>query len=241
MLALAVAVAAAWLAPAALLDQRIADATSGMARLAEADGTIWNGRGILVAPGTRIPIAWRVECWPLLRRVLRVRLASGTGAATPRATIEASADTLAFHDVDVTLPAQVFAATLSRFAIESVAGEFSLRADAIEWKPDSSRGEARVIWHAARIALAGSAAPLDLGDVRMRVSADGNALSGKVANEGGDLALRGEWAMRANDSVQLSLQLTPRRPVPADLERILTAIGTAEGNGWRIDWRGPLQ
>jgi hypothetical protein len=241
MLALAVAIAAAWLAPAALLDPRIATATGGMMHLADADGTVWNGRGSLVAGTTRIPIAWRVECWPLLRGLLRVRLVSGTGAATPRATIAAGADTLAFDDVDVTLPAAVFGATLRPFAVESVAGAISLEASDIEWKPDASRGEARVIWHAARIAFAGSAAPLELGDVRTRVTADGNALFGPVTNEGGDLALRGDWAIRAHDSVQLVLHVAPRRPGRSDLERTLSAIGTAEGNGWRIDWRGPLR
>ena len=82
MLALAVAIAAAWLAPATLLDTRIAGATGGMVRLADTAGTLWNGRGSLVAKTTRIPIAWRVDCWPLLRGMLRVRLASGIGAAT---------------------------------------------------------------------------------------------------------------------------------------------------------------
>jgi hypothetical protein len=241
MLALAVAIAVAWLAPAALLDPRIAGATGNMVRLAEADGTVWDGRGSLVAGTTRIPIAWRVECWPLLRGVLRVQLVSGTGAPTPRATIVVGTATLALLDIDVTLPAEVFAATLSPYAVVSVAGEISLTADDIEWKPDSSRGEARVIWHAARIVVAGSAVPLNLGEVRTLMTADGNAISGPLANEGGDLALRGEWAMRAHDSVQLALHVTPRHSGPSDLERMLSAIGTADGNGWRIDWRGPLR
>ena len=241
MLALAVAIAAAWLAPAVLFDTRIAGATGGMVRLADTDGTVWNGRGNLVVKATRIPIAWRVECWPLLRGVLRVRLASGTGAATPHATIEVGADTLALHDVDVTLPAQVFGATLSPFGAEAVAGEISLNADDFEWKPGAGRGEVRILWRAARIAFAGSAAALDLGNVRTLATANGNALSGPVTNDGGDLALRGEWALHAHDSVQLVLHVAPRGPGLADLERTLSAIGTADGSGWRIAWRGPLQ
>jgi hypothetical protein len=241
MLALAIAVAVAWLAPAALLDRHIAAASDGTVRLTDADGTVWNGRGSLAGKATRIPIAWRVDGWPLLRGVVRVRLASGTGAATPRATFAAAADTLAFHDVDVTLPAAVFGAALSPFPVASLAGEISLMAEDIEWKPGASRGEARITWHGARIAFAGSAIPLDLGDVRARVTADGSALSGPLANDGGDVALRGEWAMRAHDSVQLVLHVAPRRPGLADLERTLSAIGTAEGSGWRIEWRGPLR
>ncbi len=242
MLALAVAVAAVWLAPAALLDLRMAGATGGVVRLAQADGTVWNGRGSVVAGATRIPIAWRVECWPLLRGVLRVR--SGLGHRRRNATRDhrrRHATTSRFHDVDVTVPAEVIATALGPIAVVSVAGEVSLKADDIEWTSDSSRGEARVLWHAARIAHAGSAVPLDLGDVRTLMTADGNVLSGPLTNEGGDLVLRGVWTMRARDSAQLALHLTPRRPGPSDLARTLAAIGTADGNGWRIDWRAPLR
>ena len=98
-----------------------------------------------------------------------------------------------------------------------------------------------MLWHGARVAFAGSAAPLDLGDVRTLATASGNALSGPVTNDGGDLALRGEWTLRAHDSVQLALHVTPRRPGLADLERALSAFGTADGSGWRIAWRGPLR
>jgi hypothetical protein len=122
-----------------------------------------------------------------------------------------------------------------------VAGDITLTAGAIEWAPDSSRGEAHVVWRAARIAFAGNAVPLDLGDVRARVTADGSVLSGPVGNEGGDLALRGEWAMRARDSLRLGLHVAPRRPGLPDLERALSMIGTPEGNGWRIEWQGTLR
>jgi len=241
IVALAVAIAAAWLAPAALLDARIARATDGVLRLADAGGTLRHGHGNMIAGATRIPIAWDVEFRPLLRGVLRVRLVSGTGAATPRATIAVGTNTFTFHDVDVTLPAEAFAATLARTAVGSVAGEIQLKAEDIEWAPDSSRGEARIIWRAARIAFAGSTEPLDLGDVQTEATANGSVLSGPLRNEGGDLALRGEWTMRVHDSLQLALHVTPRRPGPSDLERTLSAIGTADASGWRIDWRGPMQ
>jgi hypothetical protein len=239
--AIAVAIVAAWLAPAALLDLRIARATDGAVRLANAEGTVRQGHGNVVAGAARIPIAWHVELWPLLRGVVRVQLKSGTGAGTPRATIAVGTDTLAFHAVDVTLPAEVFAPTLTRAAGAVVAGEINLTADDIEWTAGSSRGEARVIWRAARIALPGSAAPLALGEVRTVATADGNVLSGPLGNEGGDLALRGKWTMRMHDSIELALHVTARRPGLPDVERMLSALGTADGNGWRIEWRGTLR
>lgn len=241
LVAIAVAVAAAWLAPAALLEPRIARATGGVLRLADASGTLRDGHGTMVAGVYRIPIAWHVEFRSMLRGILHVQVVSGTGAATPRATIAVGTDTVAFHDVDVTLPAEVIAGTLARAATGAVTGEVNFKADAIAWAPGSGRGEARVIWRAARVVLPGSALPLDLGNVQTEATADGSVLSGPVRNEGGDLVLRGEWAMRAHESAELAVHVTPRRPGPSDLDRMLSAIGTPDGDGWRIDWRGPLQ
>ncbi len=241
MVAIAVAIAAAWLAPAALLDPRIARATGGMLRLADADGTIRQGRGNVLAGATRIPVAWRVELWPLLRGVARVQLRSGTGGATPRATIAIGADSLAFHDLDVTFPAAVIGALFGPTAAGFVTGEFRISAEDIALTPGSSQGEARLAWSAARIAFAGSPLPLDLGNAHAVLKADGDVLSGPIANEGGDVALRGDWTMRREDSVRLTLHVTPRRPDLPDLERTLAAIGTADGNGWRIEWRVPLR
>jgi len=241
LVAIAVGVAAAWLAPAALLDWRIARATGGVLRLAEAGGTLRDGHGTVVAGMSQIPIAWHVEFRPLLRGVLRVQVGSGTGAATPRATIAVGTDTLALHDVDVTLPAEILAATLGQRTAGAVTGDVDFKADAIEWAAGSGRGKARVIWRAAGVVLPGSALPLDLGSVQTEATADGSVLSGPLRNEGGDVALRGEWTMRVHESAQLALHVTPRRHGLSDLDRMLSALGTRDGDGWRIDWRGALR
>src|SRR5262245_16251668 len=89
---LALAVATAWLAPASLLDSRLADATGGVLRLANTHGTLWQGRGVVAAANTRIPVAWNVDFWPLLRGVVHMRVRSDTGADSPRGTIDVRAD-----------------------------------------------------------------------------------------------------------------------------------------------------
>jgi hypothetical protein len=241
MVAIAVAIEAAWLAPAALLGPHVARTTGGVLRLTDAEGTVRHGHGSVVAGTARIPIAWRVEIWPLLRGVVRLQVTSGTGAETPRATIAASADTVAFHDVDVTIPAAAFAAALGQAAVGLLAGEVNLTAAGVELTPGSSRGDARFAWHAARIAIVGNAAPLDLGEVRATLTAGGDTLSGSIDNDGGDLALRGEWAIRPDDGLRLALLLTPRRAGQAELAGALAAIGTADGTGWRVEWRVPLR
>jgi hypothetical protein len=238
--ALAVIGAAAWLAPAALLDSRVARASGDAVRLAAAEGTVWRGRGTIVAATARIPIAWDVDIWPLLGGVVRVQVRSGNGAATPRATIALRGNTVALHDVDVTLPAAVVAAFMG-YAAASVTGEVGALAGDFEAAPGSYRGEARLVWRGARIVGIGDVGPLDLGEVRGTAKADGDAVSGPLANEGGDLALRGQWTMTARDGLALALLLTPTRADQKELMRTLSAIGTPEGGGWRVDWRAPLR
>ncbi len=241
MVAIAVAVEAAWLAPATLLDPYAARASGGVLRVADAEGTVWHGRGNVVAGTARIPVAWRVGFWPLLQGVLRVDVTSGTRAETPRATITISADTLSFADVDVTVPARILSAALGQAAVAAVDGDIHATAANFAWKPHASRGEARIAWRAARMAFVGTGAPLALGEVRTTLTADGDLLSGSVTNDGGDLALRGEWSIRTQDQLRVALHVTPRHAGHDELARVLATIGTADGAGWRIDWHAPLQ
>ena len=83
--------------------------------------------------------------------------------------------------------------------------------------------------------------PLDLGEIRSTAKADRDAISGPLANEGGDLALRGQWTLNTQDGLALALLLTPGRADQAALKQVLSTIGTAEAGGWRIDWRAPLR
>ena len=240
MVALAAIVEAGWLAPATLLDARIARATGQSVRLADAEGTVWHGRATVVLTAARMPVAWEVDAWPLLQGVMRVRLRSDTGARMPRATIAVRSNGVALRDVDVTIPAEVLAAYLGHPA-GSVAGDVSAVADDLELTPGSGRGVVRLVWRGARLANVLGAAPVDLGTVRSAATAGGDAIAGALANEGGDLALVGDWKMHANDGLALALRLTPRRADQTELKAALSAIGTADGDGWRVDWRVPLR
>ena len=54
----------------------------------------------------------------------------------------------------------------------------------------------RIRWRAAQLtATPGSAETLDLGDVTVALSADGERMSGPVSNAGGDLAVRGDLVL----------------------------------------------
>src|SRR5512141_2656958 len=107
-----VAVAAVRLAPAALVDVCAARMTGDRLRLERADGTVWQGRGILAAGTAKLPIAWRLDAWPLLRGEFRLHVLpdAPSPAGSPRADLAIVGDRVAIRDAEVTLPASLLVA-----------------------------------------------------------------------------------------------------------------------------------
>jgi hypothetical protein len=230
------AAAVAAFAPAALVGAPLERITGGMLGLAEAEGTIWRGRGTLVASReARLPLAWSIDPWPLLRGELRLSLfpydANGT---SPRGEIALRDGTVALRSLDVALPADVLRAAASGTLL-GAAGWVRVTSSALDWAPTGSRGEVEIVWRDARIAP-GNGDAIALGSVTAVLSATGDRLTGSVANEGGDLDVRGNVSLRSR-TTELSLLLAPRRADDAALARSLAAIGTPDGAGWRVEWR----
>ena len=239
---IALAIAIAWLAPASLLDTRLARATGGVVRLASAQGTVWTGRGVVAVANAQIPIAWKVDPWPLWRGAVRLRVRSDTGADSPRGTIELRADEITLQDTDVTIPAAAIGTLLSGYMTSGMLeGDVNASAVNLHLKSGSNRGEARLAWRNGHIRGIGLTAPLDLGEVRAMLVANGATISGAVDNAGGTLGLRGEWMLKEKDAFTLALRLTPRNAGDTELVRWLSAIGAPDGDGWRINWRLPLR
>jgi Type II secretion system (T2SS), protein N len=237
----AAAIAAAWLAPATLVDSRLARLTGGGVRLAETEGTVWRASGVLVAGTARIPVAWRLEAWPLLRGELRVHLLPDATPVTgaPRADIAIAADRVELRNVDATFSA----ALLGTFGRPGNAwvpgGDLHLSATAINWTPPSSDGEARLEWRRATVGAVGGPGSLDVGDVSLVLRAEGDRLFGPVFNVGGELAVRGEITYRSTEGTDVSLLLTPRQTDNSNLVQLLSVVGAPEAGGWRVRWRQP--
>lgn len=237
----AVAVGVAWFMPASLLDSRVAQATGGVLRVADTQGTLWHGRGVLTADQTRMPIEWDIDPWPMLQGTVRMRVRSDVGAGSPRGTVDLRTGEVALQDADVTVPAATIGRVLGDFAAGSVDGEVNANASNLHLASGSNSGEARLVWRNARVRGIGTAGALDLGEVRTTLVANGAAMSGPIANEGGSLALRGEWAVKEKDAFTLTLRVTPRKAGDADIARWLSAVGKPDGDGWLITWRLPLR
>jgi hypothetical protein len=237
-----IAIAVTALAPAALVGSHLSRVTRGGIRLVDSAGTIWHGRGVFAAGATRVPFAWRVEPLPLLRGELRVAIGPepGTPAGWPHAGVTISGDRVSLRDVHATLPVGPLAAAAGVNSAWVAGGELDIDAASILWAPPSNQGAVELRWRRARIVVAGNPRPLDLGDVAATLTADRDVLSGPVSNVSGDLGLRGEIRLRAGDALRVSLVLTPRRD-DIELARALAVLGAADGTGWRVEWRLPLQ
>jgi len=237
-----VALFAVKLAPASLADARVATMTKGNVHLADADGTLWDGRGILAAGAMRIPVAWRIDGWPLLRRELHLHLVRGEGAsASPKGEIAIGRESVALRDIDATIPAAFFGTAAGTSVALAVGGDVEINASRLDWTPPANHGDARIRWRSASVTAPGRAQAVELGDITIALRADGDHLDGLVSNAGGELDVRGNAALSALSGVQLSLVLTPRRADDRDLARALSMLGAPEGDGWRVAWRVPLR
>lgn len=227
-------------APAVLVNPALERMSRGTLTLAEAEGTIWHGRGILVAGGAgRVPLAWSIDPWPLVHRELRLSLSSHAGGAgTPRGEIAVREHSVIVRNLDVTLPADMLRIAAPRAGLRA-AGEVRVISPSLDSTPAAIRGGVDLYWHDARIESASGG--VDLGTIVAVLVADGERLGGPVANEGGDVEVRGTVKWQIPGSGDASLLLTPRRTDNSTLARILAVIGTSDGAGWRIAWHADLR
>jgi len=101
--------------------------------------------------------------------------------------------------------------------------------------------DARLHWRGARLMLPDGIPPLDLGDVRAALTASGDRVAGPVSNEGGDIAVRGEFALRASDAVRLSLHWPRAAPSMRASSAGALRHRQPRTDGWRVEWLIPLR
>jgi len=227
------------LAPAGLVNPAIERASLGNVRLAETEGTLWNGRGVLaVASAAHVPVAWRLDFWPLMRGRADVAFVAPTPAGSaPRAQIVAQSGAVAVRALDATLPAELVAVLATRAGLK-LTGAVRVTTPALEWSPTSFNGGARFEWTDAQFAIANDAG-IRLGNVRANLAATGDRLTGPVTNEGGDFDLRGTLSLSTTGMPEATLTATPRTGEAAQT-RSLVVMARPDHNGWNVDYRvGP--
>jgi hypothetical protein len=138
--AILLGLALALTAPATLLDRRIDALSAGRLRLANAAGTLWRGSGeiVLLPSGTRLPVAWRAELWPLFRGELHATI--GVDAGTPDSVLVLGNDRLDVRDLEVSLPAESVVRAAGPALPLAARGDLALRVERLVQRPDLGRG-----------------------------------------------------------------------------------------------------
>lgn len=232
-----------WLAPATLVGSRVEQAGSGALRVADAEGTLWHARGMLIAGGTRLPVAWDLAFWPLLRGETRLHITpyAGTAKGPPRAEVQLRGTDFSVRDAEVVVPAPMIAAIAAVPPSWAVGGDVDIVASTFDWMPPANRGAARIVWRRARLTPPAGGDAVALGDVTLDLTALEDRVRGTVRNDGGDVRVQGDASLRAGEGTVLSLVLEPRGSATPSLVSALATLGARDGAGWRVEWRIPAR
>jgi hypothetical protein len=230
-----VACAFALFAPATLADAWLERASGGAVVLADAAGTLWRGRGTLVAGEGRLPIGWALDPWPLLRGEVRFSLLPFDEAGgTPGGAVTLRDRAISVRALELVLPARALTSLAPRSGVR-VLGEVHVSSPSLDWTPAAFDGGVRLEWRDARFAFAAEP-PIALGTVTAALSAGSGPLAGPLTNEGGDLGVRGTIAVAPSGAPDVSVTMTPRTG-DATQTHTLSIVRSANGTGWRVDYR----
>lgn len=199
----AFAVALIAFAPATLVDVRLARASDGRLRLAEAQGSLWSGAGWIEIrdahgrAGVARRLAWRVLPGSLLRARLVAEVELDQAARPFPVTISLSRIEIA--DAGISVPAAVLGLGMPRIAPLRLTGDVRVDIPHLSVGRDRMDGDATLHWRAAGSALAPIA---PLGDYEVRFRADGPAVQAVLRTLEGPLQLEGKgtWSNRAAPS-----------------------------------------
>lgn len=216
--------AAAILWPATTLAPWLERASNGHWRLSAAEGSLWNGRGTLLARSSEVvpwrvvqSIEWHMRWRELLGGRIGVDIALEQGG---HALIAAAPGGISMERFDLSLPAPAVVVLLpGALGRYGWGGSLRARGDSFRcaWNRRSCNGEIELLWKDATVAeVPGS----KLGDYRFRLVGEGRALrvdlttlngrlqingSGEISGNG--LSFRGEAGATGSDAASLDALL----------------------------------
>lgn len=203
-----------WRLPASLADQWLAWFSEGAVRLADAEGTVWAGRGdlMVVDPARRawqpwLAVAWRVDWGALWRGRLGWDWSSG-GQRLARA--EVSPAGVSVEALRLGGPARFFAERIPH-SLGRAGWRGDLALDAPGWQCDWSgrcTGKAELRWLGAASDLLRDR---DLGDYRVVVTADEGVMRLEWRTLRGDVRVEGDgrWAIDARPDLRVTISGDP--------------------------------
>ena len=230
-------------APASLADWRLGAMTGDRLHLANASGTLWNGSGDLVAPGSSLQqhIAWRLERWPLLRGEVRGTLATDVDADRVGSFVVGH-DKVELEGFELAMPMEaLLRAAGAPLLFASPGGDFGIHIDRFVRDADALDVALAVQWRNASLPGLGPFARVMLGDVHAELSGHGHEVSGPLANTGGEVEIDGVVTAVAGGPPRVEATIRPRagidRERASSLALALSALGPADAEGRvRVAW-----
>ena len=218
-------------APASWVAHRVSEAIGGSVRVIEAEGTVWDGRGVLTSPDGRwkVPVGWHLKAAPLVRGEVEVELASQTGLDTPRGTLRLSRTGFATQGLVLDLPATILESAFAGRSPATFGGEIRVEARDLAIEGTRGSGSVTMRWERARL-VAPDGTGVSLGTVTATFVPRDGALAGRIANVGGEVAIDGTMTILTG-GVSLDARLAPRAGASEPVVHVLRSLGPTDAGG----------
>ncbi|HEX5363671.1 MAG TPA: type II secretion system protein N [Gallionella sp.] len=219
-------------APATLVDAGLRRISDGRLLLAEAQGSIWSGSGLIEMrdAGGRTAvaksIAWRILPTSLLRGHLLCEVELEHSARYFPVTL--SLTRLELENADIHLPAAVLGVAVSKLAALGLTGEVSMHVASLSVGPAELRGKGTLQWRDAGSAYT----PVSpLGDYELNLDADGTTAQIRLHTLQGPLQLdgNGAWMNGGRPEFIAIARVPPEHR--QQLNPLLHLIGMERGSG----------
>jgi hypothetical protein len=157
---------------------RLDAATQGQLRLANAEGSVWNGRG-LVTNAQRtwsLPIAWKVAPLEIARGNFAITLRDAINGGDSRGNFAWRDDILTADGVALAVPSAAVGGAMAAGNAVALGGTMALDAAHFSWGRNAGDGAATVRWNGAR--AASDAGVISLGTITVKRRATRRARPG---------------------------------------------------------------
>ena len=219
-------------APATLLDGALARSSHGRLRLAQAQGTVWSGTGLLEIrdasgrSGVAKSVTWRV----MPQSAWRGRLACEVRLDDPAKAfpVMVSVSTLEVTNADINLPATVLGLGVPKLGPLGLTGDVLIHIPNLSVKRDAMNGTATLQWLAAGSSLT-SVSPL--GNYELKLDGEGMTLHAYLRTLEGPLWLdgKGAWKQGTNPDFLANARVDPG--YEQQLSPLLRLIAIERGEG----------
>lgn len=228
------------LMPASYVASRLEASTRGGVQVHEAAGSIWSGSGRATIATPAGPLALEDLRWRFLpARLLAGRLAFAvTGRSAgfeSRGELARSLSLWEARDVSIDGLAAGAASFMPLIAHWRPDGRLAASAPLLAWNDREMRGEARLEWRAAAVALS-EVKPL--GSYRVDLKADGAQARVTLSTLEGPLALAGQGTVSPPARLVFSGEARAQGPAATALQPLLDLLGPRRADGSRtLQWR----